>query len=340
MVRVRRFGEVGQRRDQLESLIAKARSRAITLAMTKPKTLDALPMAKRRELNFVVEVLQEEFARKTANRTTPGLANSKLLKVILYGSYARGDWVEDPVGRYFSDFDILVVTSTEDAADFPEIWADAERRLMEELAEGRNLRTPVSLITHSIDDVNQQLEKGRYFFVDIVREGLVLLSAPGHPFAEAKPIAAEAALVEARKYFADASAKYGEIIRSADHALESGSTNWTAFLLQQAAEVLYQCLMLVMTLHTPKSHNLTRLRQMTEGFDPRLPQVWPTESKFQKRSFELLKQGYVNARYSEHYRVTNEELSFMRERIEILGGLVVEISQAQIAALEAASKTS
>lgn len=297
-------------------------------------------MAKRRELNFVVEVLQEEFARKTANRTTPGLANSKLLKVILYGSYARGDWVEDPVGRYFSDFDILVVTSTEDAADFPEIWADAERRLMEELAEGKNLRTPVSLITHSIADMNEQLTKGRYFFVDIVREGITLLSVPDHAFVEAKPIPDQEALTEARRYFNEHVTAATQFRKQADHAINDGAPKIAAFDLHQAAEHLYQCLMLVMTLHTPKSHNLTRLRQMTEGFDPRLPQVWPMDSKFQKRSFELLKQGYVNARYSEHYRVTNEELSFMRERIEVLGGLVVEISQAQIAALEAASKTS
>jgi len=33
----------------------------------------------------------------------------KLLKIILFGSYARGDWVDDSVGRYLSDYDLLVV---------------------------------------------------------------------------------------------------------------------------------------------------------------------------------------------------------------------------------------
>lgn len=334
MVRVRRFDKIGQ----LESLVAKARARAITLAMAPPKTLDPLPMAKRHELNFVVEVLQEEFARKTANKTSAKLRDAKILKIVLYGSYARGDWVEDPIGRYFSDYDILIVTSNEETADFTEFWADAETKLLKALADGRQLRTPVSLIVHSIDDINEQLSKGRYFFVDIVKEGITLLSAPGVQLAEPKVISADAALVEATRYFTDGISSANRRQALADYAIQSGFGKEAAFELHQTAELLYQCLMLVMTLHSPKSHNLVRLRQLTDGFDPRLLEVWPTQTKFQKRAFELLKQGYVNARYSEHYKVTSEELAFMRERIEALGGLVVEISQAQLAALEEASR--
>ena len=71
--------------------------------------LDHLPEAKRRELAHVVEVIREGFAFAIARRTMPDLRGGKLLKVVLFGSYARGDWVEDPVGRYFSDYDLLVI---------------------------------------------------------------------------------------------------------------------------------------------------------------------------------------------------------------------------------------
>lgn len=336
MVGVRRFDKQGQ----LESLVARARDRAITLAMSKPKDLSQLPTVKRRELDYVVEVLREEFAKKTANRTSARLRDAKILKIILYGSYARGDWVEDPIGRYWSDYDILVVTESEDTADFTEFWAEAEDRLMQALAEGKELRTPVSLITHSIDDVNDQLQKGRYFFVDIAREGIVLLSVPGHPFIEPKGLPAEAALQEATTYFERSTTTAMGLLDTSRYTASQGRLKETAFSLHQAAETLYQCLILVMTLHTPNTHNLMRLRKLTDSFDPRLLGVWPTETKFQRRSFELLKQGYVNARYSEHYQVTADELAFMRERIEVLGALVVELSQAQIAAFEAASKSS
>lgn len=47
------------------------------------------------------------FVNALTYRMAECLRASKLLKIILFGSYARGDWVEYPVGRYFSNFDLL-----------------------------------------------------------------------------------------------------------------------------------------------------------------------------------------------------------------------------------------
>src|ERR1044072_4206717 len=107
-----------------------------------------LPDAKQRELALVVEIVRDGFATAIAHRTQPRFRNGKLLKIILFGSYARGDWVEDPVGRYFSDYDLLVVVDREELTDVREFWAKTEQRLLEELASGAQLRTPVSLIYH------------------------------------------------------------------------------------------------------------------------------------------------------------------------------------------------
>lgn len=54
------------------------------------------------------------------------------------------------MGRYFSDYDLLVVVDHEDLTDVPEFWAKTEDRLLEELSAGKILRTPVSVIYHSI----------------------------------------------------------------------------------------------------------------------------------------------------------------------------------------------
>ena len=52
--------------------------------------IEDLPEAKRRELAFVVETIREGFAFAIARRTMPRLRGGRLLKVILFGSYARG----------------------------------------------------------------------------------------------------------------------------------------------------------------------------------------------------------------------------------------------------------
>lgn len=298
-------------------------------------SLDHLPAGKRRELEHVVGVIQEEFGKAIANRRADGVKNGQVLRIILYGSYARGDWVEDPVGRYFSDFDLLVVVSDEKLTDVLEFWEGAEKRLRADLASGAHLRTPADLIIHSLADVNDQLTQGRYFFADIVREGVVLFEEPDHPFVDPQPLPSDAALAEAKKYYDARIESAVEFFDDAKSNYERGRYKKGAFEAHQAAEHLYNAVLLVATLYTPKSHNLVRLRNAAEPIDPRLTDVWPTATKFEKRCFELLRAAYVKARYSEHYRVTAEELTWMMGRLEVLRDIVQAICRERLDRLAA-----
>ncbi len=85
------------------------------------KSLDHLPLRKQAELRQVVETVRAAFEEAISTRRAARLKDGRILKVILYGSYARGDWVHDPVGRYFSDFDLLIVVDHEDLTD-GEFW--------------------------------------------------------------------------------------------------------------------------------------------------------------------------------------------------------------------------
>lgn len=112
--------------------------------------------------------------------------------------------------------------------------------------------------------------------------------------------------------------------------MTKGFNSEAAFELHRVAETIYQGLLQVLTFYSPKSHNLIRLRNMTEPLEPKLRDVWPHDTKFQKRCFELLRAAYVKARYSRHYRITDEELTFLTERIEVLRDVVREASQTRI----------
>jgi uncharacterized protein len=299
--------------------------------------LDHLPDAKRHELAFVVDLIRKGFAFAIARRTMPKLRGGRLLKIILFGSYARGDWVEDPVGRYFSDYDLLVVVDREELTDVPEFWTKTEEQLLQELASGRNLRTPVSLIYHSLDDVNEKLRFGRYFFMDIVRDGVVLFEEPGHPFAKAKPLTPAEALRESRDYFEEWFESAGEFFDDFRSNLERGRFKKAAFELHQATERYYHCLFLVRTLYSPKTHNLNQLRQLAEAMEPRLKEVWPRATKFERRCYELLRDAYVKARYSRHYRISDEQLGWLSSRVEVLQNLVRELCEARLAELAEAA---
>lgn len=294
------------------------------------KALKSVPAAKRRELDRVVEILTESFAEAISTRQADRLKKGRILKIILFGSYARGDWVDDPVGRYFSDFDLLVVVDHEDLTD-SEFWHKAEKRLLSATVSGQHLRTPVSVIVHSLDDVNYKLEHGRYFFIDIVRDGVVLLDTPGVAFVEPQPLALDKGLAEAEEYYAEALLASDQFLTHARIDIEREWNNLAAFHLHQATENLYRGALLVLTLYAPKSHKIIALRRLAEPLVPKLAEVWPGQTKFERRAFELLRAAYVKARYSRHYKITREELDWLTERIEFMGEIVREACEAHIA---------
>ncbi|OAN54865.1 hypothetical protein [Sphingobium sp. TCM1] len=74
--------------------------------------------------------------------------------------------------------------------------------------------------------------------------------------------------------------------------------------------------------------------------EPRLRSVWPTESKFEKRAYNLLREAYIKARYSREYAISEDELAWLAERVAILQDLVRELGSARIAQLEESSSPS
>jgi predicted nucleotidyltransferase/HEPN domain-containing protein len=294
--------------------------------------LDHLPASKQRELAHVVRVLFDEFDTALAGATQNWKRKGRILKLVLYGSHARGDWVDDPIGGYHSDYDILVVVNDEHLTDF-ELWSAAEDRLMRDVTINQALGAPVSFIVHSLDDVNAQLERGRPFFIDIVEQGIALYEAEGFPFAQPRLLPPADAKIEAQKHFDEWSGSAAGFVRNAGYASRDGDLKLAAFLYHQATERFYHCTLLVLTLYSPKSHRLNFLRSQAEQIAPRLVAAWPRDERFARRCFELLRQAYVNARYSPHYAISDEELRWLGERIEVLKTLVEDVCREHIDAL-------
>src|SRR3546814_16028521 len=75
--------------------------------------LDHLPAKKQRELERVVQIIFEEFEDALALAQKRWKKKGRIEKIILYGSYARGGWVDEPhtAKGYLSDFDLLIIVN-------------------------------------------------------------------------------------------------------------------------------------------------------------------------------------------------------------------------------------
>jgi predicted nucleotidyltransferase/HEPN domain-containing protein len=301
--------------------------------------LDHLPPAKQRELERVVQILFEEFA--DATRTASGeKKQGRIQKVILYGSYARGGWVDEPhtAKGYQSDYDLLIIVNMKALTDRVAYWAKADERLNRELLITKSIRTPVNFIVHTLQEVNDGLAHGRYFFMDIARDGVAIYQADDAPLHQPKPKTAGQALAMAREYFEEWFPSGAGRLDTARYVQSQGRVKEAAFDLHQAAERLYHCVLLVCTFYTPHVHNLGFLRTQAERIDRRLVHVWPRDTRKERSMFEKLKEAYVKARYSKHYRINAEELTWLAEQIEELGRVVHLVCSEKLHELEQAAK--
>ncbi|NML90443.1 HEPN domain-containing protein [Sphingobium sp. TB-6] len=299
--------------------------------------LDHLPASKQRELERVVQIIFEEFG--DANNLATGKRKAgRIHKIILYGSYARGGWVDEPhtAKGYKSDYDLLIIVNQKELTDRVQYWERTDERLMRELAITQTLKTPVNFIVHTLQEVNDGLAHGRYFFMDVAGEGIALYQADASELHKPRPKTPAQALAMAKEYFEEWYPTGGQFFHNYKVSLEQGWHNNAAFLLHQAAERLYHTVLLVTTFYTPHVHNLGFLRTQAERLDFRLFNVWPRDTRAERAMFEKLKDAYVKARYSKHYTISEEELMWLGTQVEELGRVVHIVCSEKIAALEAA----
>jgi len=275
----------------------------------------------------------EETIRKISNKIIE-LAPDKIAFIILFGSFAKGTWVFDrysednAVYTYASDYDFLVVTKERNNKKHGISDSDFEKQISE-IAYSKYGHNP-HFVIEPIDYVNSELEKGRYFFSDIKKEGIMLYDSGDFELADAK-VLSEAEVKEiAREDYDHWFNSASGFLRDSNSTLEIFDYKKSAFYLHQAAEHFYNCALLVLTNYKPKTHDLVELNKMCCAQSNDFLTTFPQATEAQKESFKLLNKSYIDARYNKHFTITKEQLEYLTKRVEGLKGVVEKICKEKI----------
>lgn len=270
--------------------------------------IDHLPAGTQSEIRKIVDAIRQRFPAEM---------------IILFGSFARGDWVDDRytengiVYEYKSDFDILVVVDTEVLA----IRKESNKHWQNKLRRDTLLETPLNVIFHGIGYLNSEIETGNYFFVEILKEGVMLYDSGKFSLSEPKKLNAADRKYKAGIYFDKWFDGACEFLIDFNNALNRSSFVKASFELHQAAERLYACLILVYTNYKPKTHDLEKLDRHACKLDHRFKIIFPRKSTEEERLFQLLKKAYIESRYALDYKVSREDLEYLSERVTKLRDL-------------------
>jgi predicted nucleotidyltransferase/HEPN domain-containing protein len=233
--------------------------------------------------------------------------------IILFGSHARGDWVEDLETGYRSDWDLLVVVESPEGAEDVALWSRVEAA-MRPIAEPE----PLTLIVHDLRDLNQQIRRGQFFFAELWEQGVVLFDAKRFTLARPKAATPEERKELAQEYFDHWFTSAGGFFKMHIKAIEEREHSIAAFLLHQATERYFAAALLVFIGTKPITHDLEALSKLVAPLHPGLAEPFPRATEEDDRLFKLLKRAYIESRYKKSYRITAEELAALGARVQDL----------------------
>lgn len=182
------------------------------------------------------------------------------------------------------------------------------------------------MIVHDVHYINGQLDERQYFFSDIKKEGILLYSSGNLRLHEVtKELNSEQRYKLAQEDFEHWFGKGLNFYEAFEFFLKRKNYSESAFLLHQVAERFYNTILLVFTRYKPKTHDLDILRRLTNALDQKLISIFPFSNTEEERLFKLLRDAYIDARYSKNYVITEAELFWLSERIKVLQQLTEKL---------------
>jgi len=281
-----------------------------------------LPKDKQEDLDFLVKEILKRLPQTEF--------------IILYGSYARGNYVRRSVRIEdggiptvkISDYDIYVVTSGINSKKAETVLDNVEDVFFAGKDFDRD--TPVQFINDDIKLLNKYLEEGRYFYTQIKQEGVVLYNSGKYKLARRRKLNFAEIKEQAQVYF-------DEKFEKGNFFLDDAVTNkgreryqMSSFYLHQACENFYYAIRLTFTLRNNKQHNLSKLSSSTKRYSIDLNTVFPQNTLEEKRLFTLLKSAYVEARYNPYFVVTKEDVDALIPKVKLLRDITKRICEEKI----------
>lgn len=284
-------------------------------------------------LSFLPAEKQRDLARLTALIRTE---IKDVVMVVLYGSYARGTYVdcdqrtEFGVTNFFlSDYDMLIVTKRRLGVKEFDVYTRIKDKFFGPM--DRSLHTNPQFINESISHLNHNLELGQYFYSEITQQGIMLYDSEEYTLSECRKLNyAEIANI-AQKYFDEKFHSANQFLKGAQFYFCDADYKMASFMLHQSVENYLRTIPLVYILYGYKDHDLELLMSYCKRYTLELAKVFPRNTEEEERLFKLLQRAYVEARYNDEFVVTRADIDALIPKIELLRDIVEKVCKEQIA---------
>jgi uncharacterized protein len=233
-------------------------------------------------------------------------------KIILFGDYIKWDFLEnnlikewDQIVEYKTTIQILIITRK----PTQEKNMRLSREVMSSIKNNKSITNSVNIVIEDIFNFNQWINEKRYFYLDIIREWILLYDSSKYKINEVKKLTKKEIKQIQKEDFDNWFSIAKEFLKDYKNAYGRKSYKMAIFYLHQSTELFITCYLLVKSWYKPKTHDLeilySKLKEESNKFNK-----WFNLTN-ENYYFELLKWAYINSRYKKNYIVNKQELDVL-----------------------------
>jgi len=240
--------------------------------------------------------------------------------IILFGSLTTKDWT------WKSDIDLLIVA---DMSERPHLELDI-RKVISESGIKAKVERIISPVVVSPEQLNDKLEVKHYFFDDIVKKGQLVYNTGRFSLAEMRKLEPEEYVELVKDDFDYWRKKAEEAYEFYEFGTQKKYYGWAAFNLHQVVECSSIMVELVYSRYRSKTHDLDELMEKATHFVSEAAKIFPKDNESQKQTYKKLYKAYIDARYEKSYKIDEDELKYLGERVKSLLDLAIRSCEDKI----------
>ncbi|TCD03573.1 HEPN domain-containing protein [Pedobacter psychroterrae] len=267
-----------------------------------PMAADGQPTAEASELKTITDFILTQF---------------KIEKVICFGSIINNvqnsscfkDAASEPEAKLQNSYYLLIIPEA------AEMLADIAIQMR--LEEDLKILANVTIIVHRMEEINAALENGSSFFTTIYKKGTMLYDQEKEAFVVPAPGAALNKRIIKREAFWHQWFTLSEgFLKGAVFFKNDHHHNLSVYMLHQALQHCYSGMLRVLTGYRTNANGLRRLMKLIDNILPDSSFTNVKKTPEDARLTGLLLKGFGDARYSDKFEITEQELSLMTDRID------------------------
>jgi len=178
--------------------------------------------------------------------------------------------------------------------------------------------------------VNKNLGVGQYFFSDIKKEGCLLYDSGNFRLTKKRKLKPEEEKRIAQNYFDHWFEKANGFFIDFNHAYDREDYALAAFYLHQVTETCYKAILGVFTRYIPNEHFLRKMNKMAARHDSALKDIFPKETRADRKRFKLLDYAYIGGRYDPEFWISEDDLKELAVHVTDLLKITEKICKEKI----------